>query len=158
LSQAESLATMNGMKSSSTIISLASILAILACPLWCAAGVCHDAGCCIGNNESHALLQNETCGDCCASSEKLHEQDGNDSKSVPAAPDESDCQGICGGAILVDQIVSGELNSSFSLHFESTVEFLDTFGLTSTNEFEVPLERPQNFGRFLCALHSSYQC
>jgi len=65
-------------------VTLLSILAILVCPLWCAAGICADHG-------EASLVQNSSACCCC------HEESPGE-EQLPSS--QGNCQGVCGGAVL----------------------------------------------------------
>ena len=71
-----------------TLIAAVTLVALLACPFRCAAGVCGDAG-----------TDHPSCR-CCPSSPTPCD----DAPDSPADPGECGCQGICGGAVLPDDV------------------------------------------------------
>lgn len=96
------------------LISLLLAAAIIGCPIWCGHQPGHSGGCCAFPGDVTGPLEDSQTGAicCCASQhassacQPLSDPDaaGDPSESpLPApdgCPDESSCQGICGGAVI----------------------------------------------------------
>ncbi|MEW4488929.1 hypothetical protein AB1L42_12655 [Thalassoglobus sp. JC818] len=84
-------------------VSIVLSLALLICPLACSLGSCQAAECCaidgantksITTNTTPDSVENEkSC--CCGNDKKLPD----DSEQPEPPADDSECQGICGGAV-----------------------------------------------------------
>ena len=142
---------------SSRLLPIFLIVAILACPLTCSAGLC-----CGGvNGQSEANGDQQADPDlsqplCCCN------QPSNGSEQLPSEPrsDKSACQGICGGAIFEKSSevhglewlsVLPEFQNEVSLIRLSRVCLSDTQDLTGRC-------KPRNQGRFVRTLTMSFLC
>lgn len=81
------------------IVSLVTIVAIIACPLWCGDGQCGVAHCCSSEvkTATHDVCSTHGKSDCCCCKESSPAED--EGCPVPE-PQDSSCQGVCGGAVL----------------------------------------------------------
>lgn len=92
------------------IVSLILIAAIIACPLWCGVGVCHSAHCC--SEESSEPVQDTCC--CCCSDEIPEAPPEQDHRCPCDTSKDSECQGICGGAVF-DKPITFNFDKDFLL-------------------------------------------
>ncbi|MBC7965358.1 MAG: hypothetical protein H7Z17_05465 [Fuerstia sp.] len=79
-------------------IALVLILAVLACPIWCSAGLCQSLhGGSMENPKSKigCAIEGSAQRCCCCQ----HESSNNDEQVPGRCPRESSCQGVCGGAV-----------------------------------------------------------
>ena len=134
------------------LVSLLLTVAVVACPVRCDNGVCHYCAvdeCGIDKVTDLCILRDAaTC--CCADS---REEKGRD---VPR-PVESNCQGICGGAVFEKPSEFDCADASVSLPLLDTTE---SIAIPLTRIREVGVEHyccsgSKNHGRFVRTLHSS---
>lgn len=136
------------------IVSITVILAIIACPMWCADG---SGACCADRIHSHAAdvcTPQESSCDCCENSHR---------RQQPPAdfPDQQDnlCQGICGGGVMLEphKILSGNQDSFLGIPVRDiSVDVLLTVRETETSSND--RHRHDSGGRSLRTLLSSYLC
>ncbi len=128
------------------------MFAVLACPMGCGVGVCHDADCRL--NESREVKCCEHCPQKIGGDSEL--PDEND--DLPdRCPNQSTCQGICGGAVLEKTC---ELNEHSRI-FEFAVESVNTVENLSGERLAHQVGNQSfrgNHGRFLRTLHDSLIC
>jgi len=136
------------------------IVALLACPFRCSAGACCIAeNCleeqCLDEDPSQPSEQEPTC---CSHCEKNHSDSERD-EFPSRCPDESSCQGVCGGAVIEKAPVVDLQNG---VHFvpltiNETV-FLAFVAIPWARQSEVRSNFDGNVGRFLRTLHESLIC
>jgi hypothetical protein len=78
------------------IVSLLLIAAVIACPLECGMGLC-EADQCAGNKSSQRSRSTSEAA-CCCCEQSLPDSD-DDNSSPCDCPENSSCQGVCGGAV-----------------------------------------------------------
>lgn len=136
------------------VTALVQMVALLACPLWCAQGLCHAGAACAGGNCALEIAdQAPVCVCCC--------EDVASSEEVPnpeRCPDESECQGICGGAVVERTI---ELDAA-ELSFLPPATDKDACSALGYPHFIDHVDPPRlpanNFGRFVRMLRGSFLC
>jgi len=138
-------------------LSIVQIIVILACPMWCPAGVC--CGTDIGLEDAAPVTevcssQIKTCS-CCH-----HESAGDERQPASPCQDKNTCQGICGGAILEK---SSELIGSDSPWSSIMTPLADSCPLglpadPTAHEFENRISNSAADGRELRILHQSFLC
>ena len=138
-------------------VSLLLIAAVIACPMWCDSGVCQ---CCApvgwsaeGDSPKSCSLNEAAC--CCERSEQDKERD------VPRpCPDTSNCQGVCGGAVIEKPCELDEADASFlpllMITDESIVSLQLQIRAVAVEHHCCP--GTKNYGRFVRTLHSSFLC
>jgi hypothetical protein len=123
-------------------------LAVIACPLWCVGGLCHDS-CCPAKQTTSVYCKKGCC-----------EQPAHSKGQLPAAPvDDSNCQGICGGAVFEKPV---EVNvDTFCQFLPPAIVEAPIAWASSLHASEDPWHicaSPGNHGRYLRALHASLLC
>jgi len=168
------------------LIVFALIPAIVACPTWCASGLCPTALCCAetprcteapccaeadaracGETASEHLADCDVadCDEAAACCQRHRPQPDSDAPAHPQpapekpCPSNSSCDCFCGGAVLDKPVELGEGMFPPCL----PVPAYETATATRTGESRhgghfAPLPRHGNLGRFLRALHMSFLC
>ena len=137
------------------LVSMLMIAAVIACPMWCSNGVsgCCAAGECSIDEATDLCLLHKAATCCCENTQEKEDQD------VPC-PDESNCQGVCGGAVFEKPCELDGAEASASLPFLDTNE---SIGILLTRIRDVGVEHhccssSRNHGRFMRTLYSSFLC
>jgi len=143
------------------LVSLVLVAAVIACPMWCGNGVCHADQCCIADEcgseeQSSACCPLHAAADCCTGNvAQEHDED-----APGRCPNESACQGVCGGAVFEKSCELNGPDGSFFLptigHDGSTVSLLSHFRIVGVQHH--PCISAKNHGRFVRTLHSSFLC
>lgn len=136
-------------------ISLILIVALIACPLWCGNGACHAHQCCSARQSAQMCPEHGTCECCC------DQPSPNSPAGEPCrCPDDSACQGICGGAIFEKPC---QLDLDAAAYFMSP-RFDDEAGfqLAFCHELDIHhlwhFGESGNYGRSLRTRHMSFLC
>lgn len=133
----------------SRTISCLAILAVIACPLWCSAGLCQGGDCCATTLSTPA----ESCCDRCGSEQE-------EQAPVPS-PQKSSCQGVCGGAIFEKPCQINGLETVVLRPLPAAIDdvSVDTGAAPRHSEIDKPPRNgPDNVGRTLRALQMSFLC
>ncbi len=164
----------------SRIVSLLLIAAVVTCPLCCVVGMCQGGACCSNRQAAAggpaAGGRAAPTGSCLAvesvpqSARKACCSSPSTDRSVPApspdrsspdrpSPDRSQCQGICGGAVL-ERVCEVPHDEDF--HFLPVTDARVSVRVLSTSHQDRAGEQfcsPRaNYGRFVRALHESFLC
>ncbi|PQO41951.1 hypothetical protein C5Y97_02645 [Blastopirellula marina] len=126
-------------------------------------GYCVESAGCELHQPKLATSITSCCSHCCRKQRVLDnaETSPRDERSnPPATPDKPDCQGICGGAILISQAEFVVLQFQWFV-IDRLIE-VQSVGISPSNACLVQSNfvslSDGNFGRFLCTLHASYRC
>jgi hypothetical protein len=146
----------------SRAVSIATIFAIVACPLWCGSGIC-QAGCCALQSDSHGRkgASEADCDCCCDSAKQSHRRPCDESPQPCDSPPNSSCQGVCGGAVIGK---SSELDENSTSTIACAVAGFDQVWpqqLPSLNDFARSGQSPirgKNPGRVLRTRYMSFLC
>lgn len=144
----------------SRIVSLVLIAAVIACPLWCVDGLGLAAACCGNQAETSSCCSGSSC---CESAEShtcdLRPGGGQHPDDQPCPCESTDCQGICGGAVLGKSIELDDVDAGF------LTAFVDVYAPASAYLSADPLNVEQthfrsdaNHGRSVRTLHMSFLC
>ena len=139
----------------SRIAHIALITAVIACPLLCRNGSCD--GCCAVNRSVESTCPIYDAGDdCCRSTA----QDGQDERPCDRGPDASNCQGVCGGAVL-EKPSSLPKPTEMRLRFEFNGQPSPPASLLSVRPAYTlghSFDDSMTPGRYIRILHMSFLC
>lgn len=135
-------------------VVLVQIAAIIACPMWCGNGVCHAGQCDSAELCHQACPDNETAR-CC-----LDQSSPDSNRDCPTeSPDESSCQGVCGGAIFEKPSGLNNVSGSFLMpHAAAELPGACPLAECRTDGRDQLLHCGTNHGRSLRTLHMSFLC
>ena len=147
------------------LISLVLIVAVIACPMWCSNGqclagqclagqCCATADCSLEKRSTQVCPTHDTKNCCCES------VPGREEPEPHRCPEESSCQGICGGAVFEKTCEFKSIEASFFVPLsakDSSVVSLLARARTFCSEHPHQLSA-KNHGRFMRTLHSSFLC
>jgi hypothetical protein len=136
-------------------ISIVMTAAIIACPMRCGSGLCHDEECCAAGKLVEQTCPAHDSGRCCGGKGLP----GDSSDCPPDAPCELSCQGVCGGVIFEKPCeLTGEIESSvLPLTADETPVACQT-AERRTRGGDGFLRNGGNHGRLLRTLHMSFLC
>ncbi len=142
----------------SRTVSLILIAAIVACPMWCGAGLCRGECCSQESSEASTAAPFRGTRDCCHLDEDGCEH--GDHQQGPRNSSQTSCQGICGGAVF-EKIV--EVDDCPDVLFLPPV---DVYAPITARIVECRhrcceqncCRSDSNHGRFLRTLHMSFLC
>ena len=137
-------------------VSLVLIVAVIACPLGCGNGLCQADQCAGGESSQSSCSTSEAA--CCCCEHSLPDSD-DDNSSPCDCPENSSCQGVCGGAVFEKLCEPDRLEASFFLPLTDTQTSL-VFRLAQCRLIAVGDHAGcgQNHGRMLRTMHMSYLC
>ncbi len=144
------------------IISMVVVAAVLACPLGCSLGSVFAASCCAMVLETPDTTSEPATSDCCHCCQQPDSTVADNNRDCPEErPEESSCQGVCGGAILgkpceldnIGDVMNPPLTDAGQSAAASRI----------AHHHSVPVGEDIdpggcNYGRSLRALHSSFLC
>ncbi len=138
------------------IVFLLQTVAIIACPLWCGNGLC-----CGGQYRSPKQSSHQACSVCetarCCHRNSLPDRDNR----IPCrGPNNSSCQGVCGGAVFEKPIELNNVADSFFLpQIDTEVSFVLQLTACRWRDIEYHSHcHGGNYGRLLRILHMSLLC
>jgi|SaaInlStandDraft_2_1057019.scaffolds.fasta_scaffold64513_1 hypothetical protein len=136
-------------------ISIVMTAAIIACPIWCGNGLCHDEeGCAAGESAEHCCPTHDSAP--CCGGKSLPDENSN---CPPTAPCELSCQGVCGGAVFEKPCeLTGEMESSVLPLIADKTPVTCQTAERQTRDHDGFLRRGGNHGRALRTLHMSFLC
>ena len=143
------------------LVSLVLILTVIACPMSCSNGTCQVDQC---GAHSECSLEEQSCVSCPlhGSADGCTENSSQEhDKDVPSrCPDDTSCQGICGGAVFEKSCeLNGPDSSIFLLmtaHHRSIASLLTQFRRVSAGQLHCFAAK--NHGRFVRVLQMSFLC
>ena len=136
-------------------ISIVMTAAIIACPLWCSNGLCHDEECCAAGKLVEQTCPTHDSARCCGDKDSP----GENSDCPPDAPCELSCQGVCGGAVFEKPCeLTGELESSLLPLVADETSVACQTAECRTRDGDHFLRSGGNHGRALRTLHMSFLC
>jgi len=137
------------------VVSIVMTAAIIACPMWCGNGLCHDGECCAEREPAaQSCPVHKTAHCCCAEGPS----DSNDD-CPPSVPCESSCQGVCGGAVFEKPCeLTGGFDPSALLPFTNETAVACQTAECRTHDGDQFLHSGGNYGRLLRTLHMSFLC
>jgi hypothetical protein len=136
-------------------ISIVMTAAIIACPMWCGSGLCHDEGCCAAGKLVEQTIPAHDSARCCGGKGLP----GDNSNCPPDTPCELSCQGVCGGAVLEKPCeLTGEFESSVLPLVANETPVACQTAQGRTRDRDRFLQHGGNHGRLLRTLHMSFLC
>lgn len=144
------------------IVSLVLVAAVIACPMWCSYGLCSTGQPCASHEPLSQKQTFDTTSPAQCKCECCEEATlpTNDEQCPHRCPEESSCQGICGGAVFEKTCELEDLEVTFLL------PQTDSDGLNASalaHSLVVRSEQQhhlgaKNYGRIMRTLRSSFLC
>ena len=141
-------------------VALVQIAAIIACPLWCANGLCDAGPCCSAKQSSQPPCSIHGTANCCCRKPSPDSSDRRDSQVPGRCPENSLCQGVCGGAVIEKPCELDSFEDSFFLPFVDAEASVSS-RLVHSRSYDVEHTHclsGGNHGRSLRALYMSFLC